>query len=85
LCAWIMLERTKSSRNEVKVLIGDWISTMNSQHKIHHSKTIWLNLDLLANHGRALMHCANVPMNERHKMFCEAFKTATLLDGLIPI
>jgi hypothetical protein len=40
---------------------------------------------VLANHGRALMHHANVPMKERYKLFCEAFKTATLLDGLISI
>jgi hypothetical protein len=40
---------------------------------------------MLANHGRALMHRANVPMKESYKLFCEAFKTATLLDGLIPI
>jgi hypothetical protein len=31
------------------------------------------------------MHRANVPMKERYKLFREAFKTATLLDGLIPI
>jgi hypothetical protein len=40
---------------------------------------------VLANHGRALMHRANVPMKERYKLFHKAFKTATLLDGLIPI
>jgi hypothetical protein len=31
------------------------------------------------------MHRANVPMKERYKLFREGFKTATLLDGLIPI
>jgi hypothetical protein len=44
-----------------------------------------LGFAVLANRGRALMHRANVPMKERYKLFCEAFKTATLLDGLIPI
>jgi hypothetical protein len=46
LCAWIMLERTKSSRNTAKVPSGNWISSMNSWHKICHSRTIWLSLDL---------------------------------------
>jgi hypothetical protein len=44
-----------------------------------------LGFAVLANRGRALMHRANVPMKERYKLFCEAFKTATLLDRLIPI
>jgi hypothetical protein len=44
-----------------------------------------LGFAVLANCRRALMHHANVPMKERYKLFREAFKTATLLDGLIPI
>jgi hypothetical protein len=44
-----------------------------------------LGFAVLANHRRALMHHAIVPLKERCKLFCEAFKTATLLDGLIPI
>ncbi len=44
-----------------------------------------LGFAVLANRGRALMHHANMPMKERYKLFCEAFKAATLLDGLIPI
>jgi hypothetical protein len=44
-----------------------------------------LGFAVLANRGRALMHRANVPMKERYKLFHEAFKTATLLDGLIRI
>jgi hypothetical protein len=39
----------------------------------------------LANRGRAIMHHANVPMHTRYKLFPEAFKTATLLDGLVVI
>jgi hypothetical protein len=39
----------------------------------------------LTNRGRAMMHKANIPMEVRPKVWTEAFKTATLLDGLIPI
>jgi hypothetical protein len=44
-----------------------------------------LGFALLANRGRALMHRANVPINIRYKVWKEAFKTATLLDGLTVI
>ena len=37
----------------------------------------------LANKGRALMYQANIPLSVRYKVFKEAFKTATLLDGLM--
>jgi hypothetical protein len=37
----------------------------------------------LANRGRALMYRANVPYATRHKVWREAFKMATLLDGLV--
>lgn len=39
----------------------------------------------ISNRGRALMVRANVPMKWRYKLFPEAFKTATLLDGLVPV
>jgi hypothetical protein len=42
-------------------------------------------LATIANRGRAMMYSANVPMNIRYKVWTEAFKTATLLDGLVPI
>ena len=32
-----------------------------------------------------MMHRANVPLADRYKLFKEAFKTATLLDGLVVI
>lgn len=37
-----------------------------------------------ANRGRAMMARANVPEIIRHKMWSAAFKTATLLGGLLP-
>lgn len=40
---------------------------------------------VLANRGRAVMLRANVPLKWRYKLFPEAFKTVTLLDGLVPI
>ena len=40
---------------------------------------------VLANRGRALMADANAPLKERYLIFGEAFKTATLLDGLTVI
>jgi hypothetical protein len=36
----------------------------------------------IAKLGRALMNHANIPLKWRFKLFAEAFKTATLLDGL---
>ena len=40
---------------------------------------------LIANKGRALMANANVPLKIRYKVVSEAFKTATLLDGLVVV
>jgi hypothetical protein len=37
-----------------------------------------LGFAALANHGRALMHTANVPLLVRHEVWREAFKTVTL-------
>jgi hypothetical protein len=39
----------------------------------------------IANRGRAMMHQANLPASVRPRVWTEAFKTATLLDGLVPI
>ena len=39
----------------------------------------------VANRGRALMARANIPMAIRYRIYSEAFKTATLLDGLVTI
>ena len=44
-----------------------------------------LGFAVIANRGRAMMHRANVPLADRYKLFKEAFKTATLLDGLVMI
>jgi hypothetical protein len=44
-----------------------------------------LGLASIANKGRALMYRANVPEEVRYLLWKEAFKTATLLDGLMPI
>ena len=44
-----------------------------------------LGFAVIANRGRAMMHRANVPLTDRYKLFKEAFKTATLLDGLVVI
>jgi len=44
-----------------------------------------LGFAVIANRGRAMMHRANVPLTDRYKLFKEAFKTATLLDGLVAI
>jgi hypothetical protein len=40
---------------------------------------------MTTNRGRAMMLRANIPMAIRYRIYSEAFKTATLLDGLIPI
>ena len=39
-------------------------------------------LAVITNRGRALMHRANVPYEMKFKLWKEAFRTATLLDGL---
>jgi Integrase core domain. len=39
----------------------------------------------IANRGRAMMHRANLPLAHQYKLCKEAFKTATLLDGLTVI
>jgi hypothetical protein len=44
-----------------------------------------LGFATLANKGRAMMSAANVPKMIRYKVYSEAFKTATLLDGLMPL
>ena len=41
-----------------------------------------LGFAILANRGRAILGRANVPTKVRHLLWREAFKTATLLDGL---
>jgi hypothetical protein len=38
-----------------------------------------------ANQGQAMMARANVPMKVQYQIYSEAFKTATLLNGLVPI
>jgi hypothetical protein len=44
-----------------------------------------LGFATIANRGRAVMHRANVPLATKYKLWRNAFKTATLLDGLMPI
>jgi hypothetical protein len=44
-----------------------------------------LGFTTLANRGRALMYRVNIPLIVRYKIFKEAFTTATLLDGFMPI
>ena len=44
-----------------------------------------VSLATIANRGRALMAAAAVPEAVRRRIWNEAFKTATLLDGLIPV
>jgi hypothetical protein len=44
-----------------------------------------VSLATIANRGRSLMSAANVPELIRNRVYSEAFKTATLLDGLVPI
>ncbi len=39
----------------------------------------------IANRGRAMLHQANIPISVRPRVWTEAFKTATLLDGLMMI
>jgi hypothetical protein len=39
----------------------------------------------LANKGRAMMAAANIPMQIRYKIYREALKTATVLDGLMVV
>jgi hypothetical protein len=46
----------------------------------HHAE---LGFTVLANKGRAVMHRANIPLVLRYKLWREAFKTVTLLDGLV--
>jgi hypothetical protein len=44
-----------------------------------------LGFATLANRGRALIYHANIPLIVRYKVFKEAFTTAILLDGFMPI
>ena len=39
----------------------------------------------IANKGRAMMHAANLSLEMRYRVHREAFQTATLLDGLVPV
>jgi hypothetical protein len=39
----------------------------------------------LANKGRAMMYAANLTLELRYRLYREAFQTATLLDGLLPV
>jgi hypothetical protein len=40
---------------------------------------------MIANQGQVMMARANVPMKVSYQIYSEAFKMATLLDGLVPI
>ena len=44
-----------------------------------------VSLHILAGRARAMLYDASVPSDMRHLLFPEAVKTATLLDGLVPI
>ena len=66
--------------------ISDWklgidyeITARNTPQQNHLAD---LAFSHLANLGRALMNHANVPLLWRFKLFVEAFKTVTMLDGL---
>ena len=42
-----------------------------------------LVFSVLANKGRSLIYCSNVPTAIRYHIFLKAFETATLLDGFV--
>ena len=48
-----------------------------------HNSYVEVGLLKNANRGRAMMIAANVPYAQRHKLFWEAFTTASHLDGLV--
>lgn len=50
-----------------------------------HNHLAELAFATLGNRGRAIMHKANVPLKWRYRLFPEAFKTVSLLDGLVPV
>jgi hypothetical protein len=70
--------------------LSDW--KLNLLYKItagntpqqNHSE-VELGFATLTNRGQAMMNQANVPLIIRYKVFKEAFKTVTQLDGLMAV
>ena len=54
-------------------------TTRNTPQQNH---LVELGFAVIVNLGCALMHRANIPMQQHYRLYPEAFKTATLLDGL---
>ena len=77
----ILLEKRCKSK-DWKLNIEFEFTARNTPQQNHLAE---LGFAILANRGRALMHYANIPTAMRYKLFREAFKTATLLDGLMVI
>ena len=74
--------KTRTESSDWKLGINFEFTARDTPQQNHLAE---LGFAIIANRGRALLYRANVPYAERYKLFREAFKTATLLDGLMPI
>jgi hypothetical protein len=86
-CDWTMREKTRPFKSRTES--ADWnfkiqyeFTARDTPQQNHYAE---LGFTVLANKGRAVMHQANIPLLLRCKLWREAFKTVTLLDGLIAV
>ena len=75
-----LVERMRSSDWKMKLKVE--FTPRNSPQYNHLAE---LGFATLYNKGRALMIKANIPVKMRYKFYGEAFKTATMLDGLMVV
>jgi len=73
------LLKTRSESSDWKLGIQFEFTARDTPQQNHLAE---LAFATVANRGHALMHAANVPMEIHYQVWTEAFKTATLLDGL---
>ena len=74
---------------ESKMISDDWkihmIIEYTARDTPQQNAPVEVGFVVIANRAKALMYAANIPKDIKHLVFPEAVKTATLLDGLVPI
>ena len=72
---------------EKRARSSDWKLNINFEYTARNTPQqnhlAEVGLTTIVNRGRSMMVAANVPTEERYRLFGEAFKTASLLDALV--
>ena len=74
------LLKTRSESNEWKMNLQFEFTARDTPQQ---NSLAEVGFAVIANRGRALMHGANIPLSKQFVVFHEAFKMATVLDGLM--